>query len=238
MQAVHTDGLLESVPVNALVKNLECVRKTLEQNRRDNCKEAKLIAVTKTVSPSVISDLAALGVSDIAENRVQVALSKLPAIPPQLRLHWIGRLQTNKVRYIVDRIALLHSLDRMDLAAEVDRRAQERGLTVDSLVQVNIAGEIQKAGMAPEQVLPFLRSMRDYPGIRIRGLMAIMPVDADENQLHILFSGMRELFEHLREEAPSGVEMTELSMGMSRDYAIAAQEGSTMVRVGTALYRS
>jgi pyridoxal phosphate enzyme (YggS family) len=166
-----------------------------------------------------------------------VALPKLPEIAPEFRLHWIGRLQTNKVKYIIDKVCMLHTLDRLPLAQEVNRRAGEHERLLPTLVQVNIAGESQKGGMPPEEVLPFLRQMKDFSNIRIQGLMSIMPAMATPEELTRLFRGMRRLFEQLRNEAVDGVEMRELSMGMSGDYAIAAREGATMVRIGTALYR-
>ena len=166
-----------------------------------------------------------------------MALPKLAKIAPEFRLHWIGRLQTNKVKGIIDHVCMLHTLDRMELAQEVNRRAGERGRVLPALVQVNIAQEPQKGGMPVEEVPAFLRRMRDFQNIHIEGLMSIMPLGASEEELGRLFGGMRRLFEQMRAEAIDGVEMRELSMGMSNDYEIAAREGATMVRIGTALYR-
>ena len=185
----------------------------------------------------MINQLKALNILDIGENRAQVALPKLPKIAPEFRLHWIGRLQTNKVKGIIDHVCMLHTLDRLALAQEVERRAAEHGRVLPALVQINIAREPQKGGMPPEDALGFLRQMRDFPNIHVEGLMSIMPLDAPTDGLATLFRGMRTLFERLRDEAVQGVEMRELSMGMSNDYQIAAREGATMVRIGTALYR-
>lgn len=229
-------GLAE-ITAEGLRRNLETVLSELERNRYQDQPPAKLIAVTKNVSAEVTNMLPPLGQIDIGESRVQAALEKLPRIDPSLRLHWIGRLQSNKVKYIADQITLLHTLDRESLAQEADRRAGERGRILPALVQVNIAREPQKGGLAPEELRPFLHMMKGYPHLQVVGLMSIMPIDADEETLTALFRGMRSLFEQIREEAPAGVEMRELSMGMSRDYRIAAREGATMVRIGTALYR-
>ncbi len=185
----------------------------------------------------MINALKPLQILDIGENRAQVALPKLPKIAPEFRLHWIGRLQTNKVKGIIDHVCMLHTLDRMPLAQEVNRRAAEHGRVLPALVQVNIAREPQKGGMPPEEVLGFLKQMRGFPNIHVEGLMSIMPLGADEETLTGLFRGMRTLFERMRNEAVDGVEMRELSMGMSNDFEIAAREGATMVRIGTALYR-
>lgn len=236
-EPAHAPALLTDVPAETLRHNLTEIRAELERNARPGEPPARLVAVTKTVAPGVIRQLQALGVHDIGENRAQVALPKLGQIDPEFRLHWIGRLQTNKVKDIIDQVWLLHSLDRPALAEEVERRADQRGLTVSALVQVNIACEPQKAGFGVDEVRPFLRRMRDYSCLKVRGLMAIMPLTQDEAALTGYFRGMRALFDALKAEAIDGVAMEELSMGMSHDYRIAAREGATLVRVGTALYR-
>lgn len=232
-------GLLTAQQVSGecLRSNVQRVLDDLAKNCYENSPPAKLIAVTKTVTPEVINLLKPLNILDIGENRAQVAMPKMPEIDPDFRLHWIGRLQTNKVKYIIDSVCMLHTLDRLALAKEVQRRAADCGRVIPALVQVNISGEEQKGGMPPGEVLPFLREMRHYSNIHIEGLMSIMPAMATEEELTRLFRGMRRLFEELRTEAVDGVEMRELSMGMSGDYAIAAREGATMVRIGTALYR-
>lgn len=230
--------LLSHVEEGVLERNVRRVLDSLEANRFQDQPAAKLVAVTKTVTPEVINRLKPMGILDIGENRAQVAMPKLPKIAPEFHLHWIGRLQTNKVKYIIDHVCLLHTLDRLELAREVDRRADQHGRVIPALVQVNISGEEQKGGMPPEEVPAFLRQMRDYPSIRVQGLMSIMPLAASEEELAGLFRGMRTLFEQMRDLAVDGVEMRELSMGMSNDYEIAAREGATMVRVGTALYRA
>lgn len=234
---IPTLPLLGDVPAERLENNVKRILATLEENRFQDQAPAKLIAVTKTVEPRVINHLKPIGILDIGENRAQVALPKLPEIVPEFRLHWIGRLQTNKVKGIIDHVYMLHSLDRMELAQEVDRRAGERGRVLPALVQVNIAGEEQKGGLHPDEVEDFLRKMKSFQHLRIEGLMSIMPLGASEEELTALFQGMRRLFEQMREEAMEGIHMNELSMGMSNDYHIAAREGATMVRIGTALYR-
>lgn len=228
--------LISAIEPETLRRNVAHVLDTLNKNRYKDLDAARLIAVVKSVSPEVINQLKPLNILDIGENRAQVALPKLPLIAPEFRLHWIGRLQTNKVKYIIEHASMLHTLDRVALAQEAERRAAERGLTLPALVQVNIAREPQKGGMAVDEVRPFLRQMKDFPSLRVEGLMAIMPEGAPEDELRALFRGMRTLFEQLRDEAIAHVAMRELSMGMSQDYAIAASEGATMVRVGTALY--
>ena len=231
---------LPSIPLQTLERNVNEILDTLNKNTYKNSGPAKLVAVTKTVSAQVISALYTLGIQDVAENRVQIALPKLLQIDEavNLRLHWIGRLQRNKVKDIIDQVWLLHSLDRMSLAQEVEKRAAMSGRVVPSLVQVNIAGESQKTGLSVDEVLPFLRQMKGFQNIQIRGLMAMMPLVDDTALLEQLFRQMRALFDRMKDEAVEGIQMEELSMGMSNDYRIAARCGATMVRVGTALFRS
>ncbi len=229
--------LLERMDPERLEQNVSQVRQCLRENRYQDEPPARLVAVTKMVSPQVINLLKPMGVLEIGENRAQVALPKLAQIAPEFRLHWIGRLQTNKVKYIIDHVCMLHTLDRVELAQEVERRAAEHGRVLPALVQVNVAREPQKGGMPPEDVEAFLKRMRDFPNIHVEGLMSIMPLGAPKDQLSALFQKMRTLFEQMRDLAVDGVEMRELSMGMSNDYEIAARCGATMVRIGTALYR-
>lgn len=229
--------LLGQIDTERLAANVERILQDLRQHCPQGYAPAKLLAVTKNVSPQVINKLLALGVTEIAESRVQAALPKLCYLSPNYRLHWIGRLQTNKVKTILPHISLLHSMDRMELAQEVNRRAGEAERVLPILVQVNIAGESQKAGIDPAQLKPFLKTLRGFACLSVNGLMAIMPRDADAECLRGLFRNMRSLFDSLREEAIDGISMEHLSMGMSNDYLLAAQEGATMVRIGTALYR-
>lgn len=195
----------------------------------------RIIAVTKTHPAEEILPLSVLGVTEIGENRVQEILEKWPDLQEKFQFHCIGRLQTNKVKYIMDKVCLIQSLDRMNLAQEIDRQAQKQGRIMPVLVQVSPAGEEQKGGMPPEEVRPFLEEVRHMPGLHVKGLMAVMPNTPDQAYLSGLFGNMRTLFEQLREEAIPGVEMRELSMGMSGDYLLAARHGATMVRLGSAL---
>ncbi|NCB05964.1 MAG: YggS family pyridoxal phosphate enzyme, partial [Clostridia bacterium] len=182
-----SSALLDELPEDTLRGNVAQVLDTLQKNTYRDQPPARLVAVTKTVGPAIINRLGALGLQDIGENRTQVALPKLTKIDPHFHLHWIGRLQTNKVKDIIDQVWLFHSLDRVDLAEELERRADQRGLTLPVLVQVNIAGEAQKAGFSPEEVRPFLRRVGEYPNLRVRGLMAIMPLTDDTAQLTAYF---------------------------------------------------
>ena len=220
-----------------LAERVARVRETLERESAPWGRCPRLIAVTKYAAPEDILPLAALGVTDIGENRVQSLREKLPFLQEKFSVHMIGRLQTNKVKYIIRDVCFIHSLDSFSLAQEIDRQAQKAALRMPVLIQVNIAREPQKGGVEEEALFPFLRECARLPGIRVQGLMAIMPLGAERDVLAQLFGRMRSLLDQCRQEAVEGTEMTELSMGMSQDYDLAARAGATMVRVGSALFR-
>lgn len=222
--------------LSELQARVETVRANLAAASEGRYPVPRLIAVTKTHPVETILPIAQLGIVDVGENRTQEIVEKRVFLREKFQIHLIGRLQSNKVKYIIEDVCLIHSLDRWPLAEEIDRQAQKHGLVMPVLVQVSPAGEEQKGGMAPEAVLPFLHQAAKLPGLHIRGLMAVMPNTQDEAYLSGLFADMRTLFEHLREEAVQGVDMEELSMGMSGDYMLAARHGATMVRVGSALF--
>ena len=197
----------------------------------------KLIAVTKYSTPEEILPLAEMNVTDIGENRVQSLRDKLPFLEGKFSIHLIGQLQSNKVKYIIKDVCLIHSLDHASLAQEIDRQAQKAGIKMPVLLQVNIAREPQKGGVTEEDLFPFLRECAKLPGLRVKGLMTMMPLGAAEDVVTGYFTRMRALLDQCRQEAVDNTEMTELSMGMSQDYALAARCGATMVRVGSALFR-
>lgn len=226
---------MDDAYTDVLAARLKVIRHELETASEGNYPPPRLIAVTKTHPASDILPLKSLGVDEIGENRVQEIVEKLPDLERNFQIHLIGRLQSNKVKYIIENVCLIHSLDRLSLATEIDRQAQKAGRVMPVLVQVSPAGEEQKGGMPPEEVLPFLRKVREMPGLSVRGLMAVMPLSQDEAYLSGLFADMRRLFERVRDEAIEGVAMEELSMGMSGDYKLAARHGATMVRIGSAL---
>jgi pyridoxal phosphate enzyme (YggS family) len=195
-----------------------------------------LLAVTKQQPAQRINLLRAVGIDQIGESRVQEWRQKSADLDAAFALHWIGRLQTNKVRYIIDRVCLVHSLDRSALADELGHAAEAAGRRIPALVQVNIAGEQQKAGLPPEDILPFLRHYGGHSGLAIQGLMAIMPLAAEAETLRPYFRQMRSWFEEIQKLHIPGIEMRHLSMGMSADCIVAAQEGATIVRVGSAIF--
>ena len=220
-----------------LQDRVKAVMETLKRESEPWGRCPKLIAVTKYSAPEEILPLAQLGVTDIGENRVQSLREKLPFLEGKFSIHLIGQLQSNKVKYIIKDVCLIHSLDHASLAQEIDRQAQKAGIRMPVLLQVNIAREPQKGGVTEEDLLPFLRECARLPGLHVKGLMTMMPLGAPEDAILGHFTRMRALLDQCRQEAVQGTEMTELSMGMSQDYALAARCGATMVRVGSALFR-
>ena len=197
---------------------------------------AEICGVSKTVDPETINMAWDGGIRTLGENRVQELVGKLDRLNPAFEIHLIGQLQTNKVKTAIDKVAMIQSLDREALALEISRRAVAAGRVMPVLVQVNIAREPQKAGIDEELLLPFLQQCAQLPGLRVEGLMAIMPIADDPEDVRPYFRRMREWFDRLRDMNLPGVQMRTLSMGMSDDAVVAAQEGATMVRLGRALF--
>lgn len=195
--------------------------------------DVTLIAVTKTHPPEVINEAIDCGVTDIGENKVQEILAKYDSVKP-VRWHLIGHLQTNKVRQIVDKVCMIHSLDSMALANEIEKRCANAGITMDVLVQVNMAGEESKFGLAPGDVEAFTDEVIKLPHLRLRGLMQIAPYSENPEDVRIYFKETKEMFDALHEKY--GEDFNVLSMGMSNDFVQAVEEGATHVRVGTAIF--
>jgi len=197
-----------------------------------------ICAATKTIDPEIINWLVPEGVVVIGENRVQELLQKLPALNPAFSIHLIGQLQSNKVKYIVQSVNMIQSVDRLPLAEEISRRALDAGRVMDILIEVNIAQEAQKAGVDEDELERLLRAVAPLEGVCVRGLMAMAPLADDPELARPYFRRMRMWFERIREMDIPRVEMEILSMGMSGDCLVAAEEGATMVRLGSALFRS
>ncbi|NLG26190.1 MAG: YggS family pyridoxal phosphate-dependent enzyme, partial [Clostridiales bacterium] len=174
------------------------------------------------------------GIRIIGENRVQELIKKLPSLNPAFQIHLIGQLQLNKVKYIVPHIDVVQSVDRVALARALSARAAAAGRSIGALIQVNIAEEPQKGGVRPDGLDQLIREARHMEGLSLRGLMAIMPLADDPERVRPYFRAMRALYDRLRDE--QGAAFDTLSMGMSGDCLVAAQEGATMVRLGTAIF--
>ena len=198
--------------------------------------EITLLAVTKFVEWERIAEALDCGINSAGESRVQELTAKLPNFMERnVELHLIGQLQTNKVKYIIGKVKTIQSLDRFELAEEISRLAEKNGVVQDALVEVNIGEEEQKGGICPLELPEFLSKVSALPGVRVKGLMCIPPAVGEEDA-RPYFAGMRELFEKMGGLGLPNVSMETLSMGMSGDYRAAIAEGSTMVRIGTALF--
>ena len=196
----------------------------------------EICGVTKTIAPELINPAYAAGITTIGENRVQELLEKYDRLDPAFRIELIGQLQTNKVKYILDKVQRVQSLDRDALAEEISKRAAAKGIVMPVLVEVSIAGEEQKGGIAEDELEAFVRRCAEMPGLRVEGLMAVMPNVADPEQVRPYFRRMRTWFETLRDREIPNTDIRTLSMGMSHDCIVAAEEGATMVRLGRSLF--
>ncbi len=196
----------------------------------------KLVVVTKTVDIEKIREAAAAGAMILGENRVQEAKEKIEKLGPIASWHLIGHLQTNKAKYAVKLFDLIHSVDNVELAKEVDRQAARIGKVQDVLIEVSIAGEEQKAGVTIDETAALIRDAAKLGNISIKGLMTIPPFLDSPEAVRPYFRKLRELAASIARENIPGVSMQELSMGMSGDFEAAIEEGATMVRVGTAIF--
>ena len=199
-------------------------------------KSVTLIAVSKTKPVSMIRELMEIGVEDFGENHAQELVAKTEEITEPLRWHFIGNLQTNKVKYVVGRASLIHSVNSLRLAEAISKESVKKGLVSDILIEVNIADEATKEGIAGDEAVSLVESASRLPGLHIIGLMAIAPPVDDPEENRPYFRSLRELAEKIGALGLEGVEMKELSMGMTNDFTCAVEEGATFVRVGTAIF--
>lgn len=201
--------------------------------------EVKLVVVTKTIEPPTIDEVVKLGASRIAENRVQEIQRKYEQIAhvEELEFHLIGSLQTNKVKYIIDKVELIHSLDRYDLAKEINRQAQKIGKVQKCLLQIKVSEEENKKGMATDEVFEFAQLLKDeFSNIKIYGVMGMAPYFEEAQKSRPYFQKLRNYFEELKNRAIFDEDFTILSMGMSNDFEVAIEEGANMVRIGSAIF--
>ncbi|MDH8676704.1 YggS family pyridoxal phosphate-dependent enzyme [Fusibacter bizertensis] len=201
-----------------------------------SAEEITLLGVTKTYEADVMNASIEYGIQNVAENRVQEVIRKFDDVNKGVKWHLIGHLQTNKVKYIIDKVDLIHSVDSLKLAQEISTRAGRIGKTQDILIQVNVADETQKFGVSPEELKTLLKDISNLPHIRVCGLMNIAPFLDDPEMLRDDFKIMKQLFDGLEDYNFENVKSTYLSMGMSNDYEVALEEGSNMLRIGTKIY--
>jgi len=222
----------------SIKENLEFVRERIAAAaRRANRSpdEIKLVAVTKTVPLPLIAEAIAAGITDCGENRVQEALAKLAAFP-QVNWHLIGHLQRNKVKDVVGKFSLIHSVDSERLGRELGARNTELGTQGKVLIEVNVSGEKTKYGVAPEELFPLLQVVGGFASIQVEGLMTMAPIVSDPSLARPYFARLRELSEKANDLRLPNVTMKYLSMGMTDDFEVAVEEGANLVRIGRAIF--
>lgn len=222
-----------------LKENLDAVRENIThacERAGRSAGEVTLICVSKTKPLSDIEELMQYGEIEYGENKVQELVDKYEHVSSPVHWHLIGHLQTNKVKYIVDKAYLIHSVDSVHLAEAIEREAKKQDIQVNILIQVNIAHEDTKFGVSETEVYDLLNEIKDMPHIRIQGLMTIAPFveNPEENRVH--FRNLHQLLLDIKSKNIDNVNMNILSMGMTNDYEIAIEEGATMVRVGTGIF--
>lgn len=220
-------------------KNLELINGQIKE-AAVNCGRAEddvlLVAVSKTRSPEEINIAIDAGVTDIGENKVQEIIDKYDAIKP-VRWHMIGHLQTNKVKYIIDKVSMIHSVDSYKLAAEIDKRAKAKGIVMDILLQVNSAKEESKFGISTEETESLIKEiLSDCENVRIRGLMCVAPFAEDPEEIKVYFEEVKKQYDQFAVIDHPGLDFKYLSMGMSHDFTVAIEAGSNLVRVGSAIF--
>ena len=222
-----------------LIKQLNDVKANIQKT----CKEQDipvesvcLIAVSKTKPVSMLEEVYEAGIRDFGENKVQELVDKYELLPKDIRWHLIGHLQTNKVKYIVDKAALIHGVDSIKLAKEISREAQKKQVEVNILIQVNIANEETKYGFKEEETIERVIEISKMEGIHIKGLMTIAPNVTNSEENRVFFQKMKQLYVDIKQKNIDNVSMEVLSMGMTGDYQVAIEEGANCIRVGTAIF--
>ena len=222
-----------------LKENLEYV----ESQIREACErsgrlreEVTLIAVSKTKPVSVLKEAYDLGVRVFGENKVQELADKYEALPKDIRWHMIGHLQRNKVKYIIDKVELIHSVDSLRLAETIEKEAARHNITANILIEVNVAKEDSKFGLMPEELDEFVFEVAKFPHIQVQGLMTIAPFVDDPEENRGIFQRLRKLSVDIAAKNVDNITMCILSMGMTNDYTVAVEEGAAMVRVGTGIF--
>ncbi len=220
----------------------ENIRQVLENVERA-CKKAnrspdsvKLVAVSKTKPNEILYEAYDTGIREFGENYVQELCDKIETMPPDINWHMIGHLQRNKVKYIVGRVAMIHSVDSLRLAEEISKEAVKKGCVVDILVEVNVAEEDSKFGIKVENAPAVIEEMSKLPGIKVKGLMTSAPYVTEPEDNRIFFEKLRKLSVDIKDKNIDNINMDELSMGMTNDYTVAVEEGATIIRVGTAIF--
>ena len=220
-------------------ENYKYIKQQVDETAR-NCgrdpEDITLIAVSKTKPLENIEELITIGVKDFGENKVQELCDKYENVSTPVNFHLIGHLQTNKVKYIVDKACLIHSVDSVKLAQTIQKEAAKKGVIAQILIEVNVAEEDSKFGLHTEEVLPFVEEIASYPNVHVNGLMTIAPFVENPDENRGYFRTLKQLSLDIAFKNIDNIDMNVLSMGMTNDYKVAIEEGATMVRVGTAIF--
>lgn len=222
-----------------ITENLEQVRKNIDEACRMAGRDPKavtLIAVSKTKPVSMLKEAYDAGARCFGENKVQEIMDKHPQLPEDIQWHMIGHLQRNKVKYIVDKVSMIHSVDSLRLAQTIEQEAAKHNVCVPVLLEVNVAQEESKFGLKMDEVLPLIETIADFPHIKVQGLMTIAPYVENAEDNRDFFRQLKKLSVDIEAKNINNVSMSVLSMGMTGDYQVAVQEGATMVRVGTGIF--
>lgn len=207
-----------------------CARSRNVSNR------VSLVAVTKTVDVEKIKDAVQCGINILGENKVQEIIDKFPYITNDAKWHMIGHLQTNKVKYITDKVQMIHSVDTLKLVDEINKRFKIQGRIIDILVEINISREKSKYGVDPADLVLFLNKANKYEYVHIIGLMTVAPACDDPEVTRPYFREMKDIFENIKSKDIENINMMILSMGMTNDFEVAIEEGSNMVRIGSGIF--
>lgn len=220
-------------------ENIENIRKNIDaackRSGRDP-KDVLLLAVSKTVDVDRIKVAVDCGLNSLGENRVQEIMEKYEPMGENVKWHLIGHLQTNKVKYIIDKVEFIHSVESIKLAEEINKQAKKHNLVMDVLVEVNMADEESKFGVKPEETESFIRELALMDNIRVRGLMTVAPNVENGEENRVYFRNMKQLLVDINAKNINNINMDILSMGMTGDYETAVEEGATIVRVGTGIF--
>lgn len=222
-----------------LEKNINLVKNKISEAKKNSVynQEVNLIAVTKTVESDIMNEALNYGIENIGENKVQEIQRKYDQINKAVKWHLIGTLQTNKVKYIADKVYMIHSVDRMDLAKEIDKQAKKYDRVIECLIQVKLSEEDTKHGVEPDEVLELIKQIsKEFKNIKVCGLMGMAPYKENNEETRKYFKELKRIFDQIRSLEIENVTMRDLSMGMSNDFEIAIEEGATLVRVGTSIF--
>ena len=223
----------------AVIDNLKIIRNNIavaaeKSGRKES--DIRLMAVTKTVAPELVNIAIENGVDLLGENRVQEYLDKKDSYNSGCEVQFIGHLQTNKVKYIIDKVSMIQSVDSVKLATEISKNAVKNNLIMDILVEINIGQEVSKSGTSPQEALELVDEISKLDGIRVRGIMSIPPICEKKADSLRYFSSLRQIFVDISAKNIDNVYMDYLSMGMSQDYEAAIEMGANIVRIGSALF--